>query len=110
MLENQKEKFYKKEAPIFNLSVQISRRKKRHRKTTYETEISAFNVLLPEFLGYQVNNIKKSFIIFKYNFNNSQNLFELNQIASMNIVQDAEKWTVVDVPGDGNCWIYATLI
>ncbi len=65
--------------------------KERHLQTTYETEISAFFILVPEFLRYQVYNIKKSFTIFKYIFNDSQNPFEISQIASMNIVQDREK-------------------
>ncbi len=54
--------------------------------------------------------MKNSFTRFKYFSNNTHVPFELSQIAPLNIAQDPEKWTVVDVPGDGNCWIYATLI
>ncbi len=68
--------------------------------------MSAFNILFPDFLRYQVNHIKASFTIFKYFSNNSQISFELSQVASLNITQDPETWTVVDAPGDGNCWIY----
>ncbi len=57
-----------------------------------------------------MNNLGKSCTVFKYVFNNSQNPFELSQIAPLNTVQDPEKWTAVDVPIDENCGIYAKSI
>ncbi len=107
MLENQKGNCARKKPNLHSASSDKSA-KKRHSQTAYEAEISAFIILLPEFLRCQVKNMN-SFKIFKYIFNKSLNPFKLCQMASMNIVQDPEKWTVVDAPGDENCWIYATL-
>ncbi len=78
--------------------------------TTYDTDMRAFNILFPEFLQFQVSHIRNTFKIFKYFFNASQNPFQLSQIASLNVVQHSGKLTVVNVPGDENCWVYGALI
>ncbi len=113
MLENQRENCQAKK-PNFRsakLPKADAKTEKNHlRQTIYEKEISAFNILFRDFLRYRVNHIKASFTICKYFSNSSQIPFELSQVDCLNIRQDQEKWTMVDVPGDGNCWMYATLI
>ncbi len=72
--------------------------------------IRVFNILFPDFLQYKVNHVRNSFIISQYFKNSSQNLFEKNQPASLNITQRSEKLTVYNFQGEGNCWIYGMLI
>ncbi len=106
MQENEREKFPSKKPSrqsAKSSEYDANSEKQRLRQIIYEKEMSAFNILFPDFLRYQVNHIKASFTIFKYFSNRSQISFELSQVASLNISQDPEKWTVVDVPGDGNC-------
>ncbi len=63
--------------------------------TQYDTDVRAFIILFPEFIQFQVSHIRNTFRVFKYFFNSSQNPFQLDQIASLNIVQHSGKWTVV---------------
>ncbi len=87
MLENQKENIAKKKLNLQSANPfeeEANSAKNRLRQ-------NIFNILFPDFLACEVNNIRASFTIYKCFYNNSQIPFELSQIALMNIAQDPKR-------------------
>ncbi len=74
------------------------------------TDLSIHNTLIPDFSLAHMNRIKRSLLQWKAQNGGAYNALRIKDIASLHIQQLADMWKVEDVPGDENCWIYATIV
>lgn len=74
------------------------------------SDISAFDTLLSTFNTYTVSRIKRCHTMSMLASTNNSNTLTFSRILNFNIVPDVKLWTIIDIPGDGNCWIYATVL